>query len=62
MEMLSRKQLETTMDGLTEKQRDFLENKLKVRRKSQWLQILAKYKGVDITNEMSVEEVEGKNR
>ena len=58
MEMLSRKQLETTMDVLTEEQREFLEHKLKIRRKSQWLQILAQYKGVHITNEMSTEEIE----
>ena len=62
MEILSRKQLETTMDVLTEDQRNFLEHKLKVRTKSQWLQILAQYKGVHITNEMSTEEIEGKNR
>lgn len=58
--MLSRKQLETTMDVLTEEQREFLEHKLKIRRRSQWLQILARYKGVEITNEMSIEEIEEK--
>ena len=58
MEILSRKQLETTMDVLTEDQRNFLEHKLKIRKKSQWLQILAQYKGVHITNEMSTEEIE----
>ena len=31
MEILSRKQLETTMDVLTEEQRNFLEHKLKIR-------------------------------
>ena len=46
------------MDVLSEEQRNFLENKLKIRRKSQWLQILAQYKGINITNEMSTEEIE----
>ena len=48
------------MDVLTEEQREFLEHKLKIRRKSQWLQILAQYKGINITNEMSTEEIEEK--
>ena len=60
MELLSKKHLEETMSVLTEEQKDYLENRLKIRRKSEWLQILATYKGVDITNDMNVDEIEDK--
>ena len=60
VELLSKKHLEETMRVLTEEQKDFLENRLKIRRKSEWLQILANYKGVDITNDMNVDEIEDK--
>ena len=60
MELLSKKHLEETMSALTEEQKDYLENRLKIRRKSEWLQILATYKGVDITNDMNVDEIEDK--
>ena len=60
MELLSKKHLEETMSALTEEQKDYLENRLKIRRKSEWLQILANYKGVDITNDMNVDEIEDK--
>ena len=60
MELLSKKHLEETMILLTEEQKDYLENRLKIRRKSEWLQILATYKGVDITNDMNVDEIEDK--
>ena len=58
MELLSKKHLEETMSVLTEEQKDYLENRLKIRRKSEWLQILATYKGVDITEDMNVDEIE----
>jgi len=60
MELLSKKHLEETMNLLTEEQKDYLENRLKIRRKSEWLQILADYKGVDITTDMNVDEIEDK--
>ena len=60
MELLSKKHLEETMNLLTEEQKDYLENRLKIRRKSEWLQILATYKGVDITEDMNVDEIEDK--
>ena len=60
MELLSKKHLEETMSVLTEEQKDYLENRLKIRRKSEWLQILATYKGVDITDDMNVDEIEDK--
>lgn len=60
MELLTKQQLEKTMDSLTEEQKEFLDNRLKIRRKSQWLQILANYKGVDITDGMSLEDIENK--
>ena len=60
MELLSRQQLDKTMDALPEEQREFLEKGLKIRRKSQWLQILANYKGINITDGMSLEEIEDK--
>ncbi|WP_428912351.1 hypothetical protein [Niallia sp. Krafla_26] len=60
MQILSRNQLEATMYVLSNEQREFLKNKLKIKRKSKWLQILATYKGVDITDQMSIEEIEEK--
>ncbi len=60
MELLSKKQLERTMRALTIEQKEFLEHRLTIRRKSQWLQILANFKGIDISDHMSLEEIEDK--
>ncbi|MBU8729735.1 hypothetical protein KM915_06660 [Cytobacillus oceanisediminis] len=58
--ILTKSEIDEAAELLTVEQRFFLENRLKIRKKSQWLQVLAKYKGVDINENMTMEEIESK--
>ncbi len=48
------------MNTLTEEQIYFLQHRIKLKKKSRWLQILANYKGIDINEKMSDQEIEDK--
>lgn len=60
MNILTKTELEQATELLNDEQRFFIENRLKIQKKSQWLQVLATYKGIDIKEDMSVEEIENK--
>ncbi|ARK32333.1 hypothetical protein [Halalkalibacter krulwichiae] len=56
--MLSQKEVESVMSTLNDEQIYFLQYRTKQRKKSRWLQTLATYKGLDIDEKMSEQEIE----
>ncbi|MFC0559220.1 hypothetical protein [Halalkalibacter alkalisediminis] len=58
MVLLAQKEVESVMSQLNEQQVSFLTQRMKVKKKSRWLQVLANYKGINIDEKMSNEEIE----
>ncbi|GAE28640.1 hypothetical protein JCM9140_4893 [Halalkalibacter wakoensis JCM 9140] len=60
MVMLSKEEVEAVMHTLTEEQIYFLKHQLIRKKKSRWLHTLANFKGMDLNDKMSMEEMEDK--
>lgn len=60
MVLLSQKEVESMMSMLTNEQATFLNYRMKRKKKSQWLQTLATYKGIELNENMSQKEMEAK--
>ncbi|WP_227938578.1 hypothetical protein [Alkalihalobacillus deserti] len=60
MVLLAQKEVEAIMSKLNDEQVYFLTHRMKIKKKSRWLQVLANYKGIDINETMSHQDIEGK--
>ncbi|WP_332695532.1 hypothetical protein [Halalkalibacter lacteus] len=60
MVLLAQKEVEAAMGNLNEEQIYFLTYRMKIKKKSRWLQVLANYKGIDIDEKMSNQDIEEK--
>ena len=58
MVLLAKKDIELVINQLNDEQVSFLTNRIKIKKKSRWLQLLANFKGIDIDEKMSDQDIE----